>query len=118
MCASLWLITFSPSKSESLIFSRKVNRPYQPTFYMNYQQVNEDISHKHLDINLYKKLSRHGHLERIKAKARQRLHVMRRLKFILDRKSILVLTPLLEYAGVVWNNCSQFEPNELEKKSS
>ena len=37
MWASTWLVTFNPSKSESLIFSRKVNKPYHPPIYMNYQ---------------------------------------------------------------------------------
>ena len=50
MWASMWLVTFNPSKSESLIFSRKVNKPYRPPIYMNYQQVNEVNSHKHLGI--------------------------------------------------------------------
>ena len=34
--ASMWLVTFNSSKSESLIFSRKVNKPYHPPIYMNY----------------------------------------------------------------------------------
>ena len=45
---------------------------------------------------------------------------MRKLKFILDRKSLQIIyfsfiRPLLEYAEVVWDNCTQHEANELEK---
>ena len=45
---------------------------------------------------------------------------MRKLKFQLDRKSLETIyfsfiRPLLEYANVVWNNCAQYESNELEK---
>ena len=45
---------------------------------------------------------------------------MRKLKFKLDRKSletiyIAFIWPILEYADVVWHNCSQYEKNELEK---
>ena len=45
---------------------------------------------------------------------------MRKLKFVLDRKSlqtiyISFIRPVLEYADVVWNNCTQYEANELEK---
>ena len=45
---------------------------------------------------------------------------MRKLKFELDRKSLQTIyfsfiRPLLEYADVVWNNCAQYESNELEK---
>ena len=50
----------------------------------------------------------------------QRIHVMRRLKFILDRKSLQTfyfafIRPLLEYADVVCDNCTKYESNELEK---
>ena len=120
MWASTWLVTFNPSKSESLIFSRKVNKPYHPPIYMNYQQVNEVNSHKHLGIYLSRDCTWHEHIEYIKAKAWQRIHVMRRLKFILDRKSLQTIyfafiRPLLEYADVVWDNCTKYESNELEK---
>ena len=45
---------------------------------------------------------------------------MRKLKFKLDRKSLQTIyftfiRPILEYADVVWNNCTQYETNELEK---
>ena len=50
MWASMWLANFNPSKSESLIFFRKVNKPYHPPIYINYQQVNDVTSHKHLSV--------------------------------------------------------------------
>ena len=42
---------------------------------------------------------------------------MRKLKFKLDRKSLQTIyfsfiRPLIEYADVVWNNCTQYEVNE------
>ena len=45
---------------------------------------------------------------------------MRKLKFILDRKSLEIIytsfiSPILEYADVVWDNCTQYEINALEK---
>ena len=44
MWASMWLVTFNPSKSESLIFPRKVNKPYHPPIYMNYQHVTQYVN--------------------------------------------------------------------------
>ena len=46
---------------------------------------------------------------------------MHKLKFILDRKSLEIIytsfiRPVLEYADVVWDNCTQYEINALEKK--
>ena len=45
---------------------------------------------------------------------------MRKLKFQLDMKSLQTIyfsfiRPLLEYADVVSNNCTQYESNELDK---
>ena len=45
---------------------------------------------------------------------------MRKLKFKLDRKSLetiytAFIRPLLEYGDVIWDNCSQYEKQELEK---
>ena len=45
---------------------------------------------------------------------------MRQLKFVLDRNSlqsiyISFILPVLEYADVVWDNCTRYGANELEK---
>ena len=45
---------------------------------------------------------------------------MRKLKFVLDRKSLQCIyfsfiRPVLEYADVVWDNCTKYEEDELEK---
>ena len=45
---------------------------------------------------------------------------MRKLKFTLDHRSLetIYLTfirPLLEYGDVIWNSCTQYEKNELDK---
>ena len=48
------------------------------------------------------------------------MNVMKRLKFCLDRKFLetIYLTfirPILEYADVVWGNCTNYEKQELNK---
>ena len=45
---------------------------------------------------------------------------MRKLKNKLDRKSLetiyfTFIRPILEYGDVAWNNCLQYEKDELEK---
>ena len=45
---------------------------------------------------------------------------MRKLKFKLDRKSLEIIytafiRPLLEYGDIIWDNCSQYEKQELDK---
>ena len=45
---------------------------------------------------------------------------MRKLKFLLDRDSLQIIyasfiRPILEYADIVWDNCTQYELYALEK---
>ena len=45
---------------------------------------------------------------------------MRKLKFKLDRKSsetiyLTFIRPLLEHGDVLWDNCTQYEKDELDK---
>ena len=118
--AAKWLVSFNPAKSESILFSRKLNRPFHPHLIMNQQVINEETSHKHLGLIFSSDCNWHEHIDYVKTKAWSRINVMRKLKFQLDRKSLETIyfsfiRPLLEYASVVWNNCTQYESNELEK---
>ena len=105
--ASQWLVTFNPSKSESLLFSRKVNYLYHPPLTMNYQHITEVTEHKHLGLYFSSNGAWHDHMDYIKKKAWQRIYIMRRCKFLLDRRSLQTIyfsfiRPILEYADVVW----------------
>ena len=120
--ASKWLVTFNPSKSEAITFTRKRIRPLHPPLYMNHQAINEVSSHKHLGLIFSNDCNWHEHIEYIKTKAWFRINIMRRLKFKLDRKSLEIkymsfIRPLLEYASVVWDNCAEYESEELEKNT-
>ena len=88
---------------------------------MNNEPIKEVTSHKHLSIFLSSGGTWHEHTNYITAKAWIRINVMRKLKFLLDRHSLVeiiyisVIRPRLEYADVVWNNCTRYEVNALEK---
>ena len=87
---------------------------------MNQQDIITVESHKHLGVTFTNDLSWHEHLNNIKTKAWHCINVMRKLKFQLNRKSLQIIyfsfiRPLLENADVVWDNCTQYEANELEK---
>ena len=121
--ASNWLVTFNPSKTESLLFSRKLFKPLHPTLYMNQQDIITVESHKHLGLTFTNERSWHERLNNIKTKAWHRINVMRTIKFQLNRKSLQIIyfsfiRPLLEYADVVCDNCTQYEANELEKNTT
>ena len=118
--APKWLVTFNPNKTESVLFSQKVYKPDNPSLYMIDQVINEMTYHKHLGLILSNDISWHEHLDYIKTKAWSLINIMRKLKFQLDRKSLQVIymsfiRPLLEYVNVLWDNCAQYEINEIEK---
>ena len=113
-------MTFNPGKSESIRLSRKHNKPYHPPVLLSQTQIAEVNSHKHFGITFSNDCTWHEHLELVKSKAWKRINIIRKLKFKLDRKSLQTIyfsfiRPLLEYADVVWNNCTQYESNELDK---
>ena len=118
--AEKWLVKFNPSKSESLLVSRKNNRNMHPPLIMNEVHINEVQHHKHLGVILSNDGTWHEHINLITSKAWQKIYVMRKLKFMLDRDSlnkiyISFVRPTLEYANIVWDNCTQYETNAIER---
>ena len=90
---------------------------------MDNQIIEEVSSHKYLGIFLSNDCSWHKHIDNVKEKAWVRINVMRRLKFRLNRKSLETIyfsfiRPLLEYADVIWDNCTYNEKLELDKIQS
>ena len=86
---------------------------------MNQTQIEEVKSHKHLGLVFSNDCTWHEHLDYIKTKAWVRIHIMRKLKFKLDRRSLQTIyfsfiRPVIEYSDVVWDNCTLYEANELE----
>ena len=87
---------------------------------MQNHQINEVDTHKHLGLHFSNGGSLHEQIQYIKDKAWMRINVMRKLKFRLDRRSLEIIyiafiRPLLEYGDVVWDNCTQYEKDELER---
>ena len=67
--AKLWFVSFNPSKSESLLISRKVNAPIHPPIFMHNQQLTEVTCHKHLGLHISVYKTVHGTNKYIKEKA-------------------------------------------------
>ena len=83
------------------------------------QQIQEVENHKHLGIYLSNNGTWHTHINYIKEKAWNIIKVMRKLKFQLDRKSLEIIytsfiRPILEYCKVIWDNCADYEKEDLE----
>ena len=118
--AKKWLVSFNPSKTESLTISKKINQPIHPPLYMNNIMINSINDHKHLGLTLSSDGSWKTHLNSTLIKAWSRVNILRKFKFILDRKSLEKLyfsfiRPILEYSDIVWDNCTDSLANDLEK---
>ena len=118
--AKKWLVRFNPVKTEAFLASRKLNKPIHPPHFIEGTQIVEVDSHKHLEIFFQNDYSWHNHIDYVKEKAWSRVNAMRKLKFDFDRKSLetanlTFIRPILEYADIVWDNCTQYGKNELDK---
>ena len=95
-------------------------KPDHPSIYMSGQIIKEVDTHKHLGIFLSKDGTWHKHIDYIKNKAWARINIMRKLKFQLDRRSLEIIyttfiRPILEYGNEIWDNCTQYEKEEIDK---
>lgn len=82
--------------------------------------VSEVDHHKHLGLTFSNNGHWGHHIADISSRARTRLNLLRGFKYILDRKSLLILyfsfiRPILEYACCIWDNCSVTHSVELEE---
>ena len=77
-------------------------------------------NHKHLSLTFSKDGKRHAHIDNILTSASRTLGILRSLTYRLGRKAMTqiylsYLRPLLEYASVVWDGCTQYEKTKLER---
>ena len=87
---------------------------------MHHHQISEVESHKHPGLYVTNDCTCHEHINYIKEKDWFRINIMRKLKFKLDRKSLEIIytsfiRPIREYGDIIWDNCTQYEKQELDK---
>ena len=117
--ADQWLVSFNPSKTESMVISRKRNKLLHPRLLMDNTVVKEVDKHKHLGIVFSNDCNWHAQILAIANKACQRINILRAFKFKLDRNSLermyfSFVRPVLEYSGTVWDNCSNEDKKYFE----
>ena len=109
--ADNWLVDFNPTKTTSLLISRKRIPETHPTLKMNNTDISKKTTHKHLGITFNNSCTWSDHVKNIVEKAWPRLNMLRALKFklrrhALERMYISFIRPLIEYSDAVWDNCS------------
>ena len=113
-----WLVKFNPIKTESLLFSRRINLQDHPTLLFNDVPIQEVVSHKHVGVYLSQRRDWQNHIDFIKEKAWSGIDPLRMLKFTINQKSLETIyfaytRSLLEYADVLWKTCTQQPCNEM-----
>ena len=98
-------------KTRHVFHSRRISS-FPQLMPMNNEPIKEVSSLKHLGLFLSNDGKWHEHINYTTEKAWIRVNVMCKLKFLLDRRSletiyISFIRPLLEYADVVWDNCTR-----------
>ena len=86
-----WLVSFNPSRTESMIISKKRSIANHSLLVKNNQQIQEVKFHKHLGLVFSKDGTWHDHINSFTNKAWGRINVMRTLKFVLDRKALQII---------------------------
>ncbi len=83
-----WLVKFSPSKTKTMIISRKRKLGNFPPLTMNGKNLEEVQSFKHLGVTITNNLNWDEHIENLTVKANQCLDVLNALKYRLDWNTI------------------------------
>ena len=92
----------------------------RPSLYFDNNLLEFVDSHKHLGVTLSSDLKWHEHINNIINSASKVLNSMRALKFKIKRSTlnqiyISYMRPILEYASILWDGCSIYDRDALEK---
>ena len=113
-----WKVDFNPNKTELLTISNQWHPETRPLLFDN-TVLSETACHKHLGVIFQNDCHWNSHIESIVAKIRPQLACFRSFKYKFSRKTLEIIyksyiLPHLDYADVVWDNCSIALENQLE----
>ena len=108
--ADQWLVNFNPKKTKSMTFSYK-NVIHPPVHFQN-KTIDDVEQHKHLGLTFNTKVNWNDHISNIISSVSKLLDVLQKLSKEIDRKSLEIiykhlLDQKMEYACIVWDDCSE-----------
>ena len=117
--AKQWQVSFNPNKTEALFFSNNLNA-LPPNLLFENIPVQFVENHKHLGLTLSSNGKWHEHIENLVTSSSKVLAMMRKIKFSVKRKTleqmyVSFLRPIIEYSSVVWDGCTTYEKDTIEK---
>ena len=123
--ATTWIskngLKVNPLKTKSMLIhsSRKKNlQPLQLS--INNIPIDQVRSFKFLGVTLNDTLTWKDHVDSVAAKVGRNIQLLRRLSWFLPQPVLLLffhsyIQPSFDYCDVVWNSCSKYESDRLEK---
>jgi len=120
--ADTWLVNFNPTKTECMTISLKRNVVKIPVCYDN-KPLTDVNQHKHLGVTFNNKLTWNDHIQSLLLRISKLKDVMFYLKNKLARSTLehiykSFVRPKLEYASIVWADCSESNKMLLERCQS
>ena len=117
--AKSWQVSFNPNKTEALFICSNSNL-VKPNLMFENVPIQFVEHHKHLGLTLSCDGKWHSHIDNLITSSTKILGMMRKIKLSVKRKTleqlyISFLRPILEYASVVWDGCTQVEKEKIEK---
>ena len=117
--AKRWLVAFNASKTVYLQISRKTLPSPKPILRLNGQIIKEVNTHKHLGLTFNTSLTWSDHIGNLVAKSSMCIGLLRRISRDVPRQCLEMLykamiRPLLEYADVIFDGCSDTDAQRLE----
>ena len=86
--ATKWLVTFNAQKTKTMTISRKIDKLDHPPLYMDSIDSSTVSEHKHLGLVISDNGSWEKHIDMMTEKAYKRIDILRKFKFVLDRKTL------------------------------
>ena len=117
--ATTWKVTFNALKTDKLDICNQ-NVILLNSLYFDNTLLNTSEYHKHLGIILQNDCKWEQHITNLIKKCRTQINCLRSYKYRLNRKSLETMfksyiLPILDYADVIWDNCTETQANALEE---
>jgi len=113
-----WKVAFSHPKTKLMTISRQTDPQVHPLHFGG-SPLEECSSHKHLGLHLQTDCKWDSHVQALIRKCRPLVACLRSFKYRLSRKALNTMyksfiLPIIDYADIIWDNCSNHLADEVE----
>ena len=117
--AHIWRVTFNALKTVFMIISMRLGHP-NPVLLLNGVPIQQVQQECYLGMVLTSNMSWKNHILKQTAKASKKIGILYNMKNKLSRSAkskyyISFIRPILEYGSAVFDNCTAFDSNTLER---